>query len=248
MGSVRSARAGHCRRRFFAVAGALAIAFALAACGDSEADQRKAFIKFLDDINHRAGVHFLVPTDADRAAFGDYMRHYTLILDFNKDMKAVSGDYQASLQKLGVGPGVRAQTLEQMVARKSVFPAMKDITTKTIQSFETRLAKANADRAALKQPDDLKTAYEAAFGKLVTAPVQAMVASDKAVLVVLDSSEKVADYIDQHRTKLTVSGSQIRAADAKTLAEFNALIKAHQAAEKVFQQAQRDGDRVVNGR
>jgi hypothetical protein len=75
-----------------------------------------------------------------------------------------------------------------------------------------------------------------------------MVASDRALLVVLDSSEKIADYANEHRAKLTISGSQIRTADTRTQAEFNALIKAHQDAQKAFQDAQRNGDRLVNGR
>jgi hypothetical protein len=240
--------AGLCRRRIFAFAGAFALALAAAACGDSEPDQRKAFIKFLDDINRRTGVHFLVPTDADRAAFGDYMRHYTVILDFNKDMKVISADYQDAMKKVGVGPNVQPQTFEQLVARRQTFPVLRDITNKSIESFEQRLAKADGDRASLQQPEDLKIVYKAAFDKLVAAPVQAMIASDKALLVMLDSSEKIAGYVDQHRTRVTVSGSQVRASDARTLAELNALIKAHQDAQQAFQDAQRNGDRVVNGR
>lgn len=217
---------------------------ALAACGDSEPDQRKAFTKFLDDINHRAGVHFLVPTDEDRVAFGDYMRHYTVILDFNKDMKTMSSDYQNSLKGLGpTGP----QTLEQMATRRQDFARIKDATTKVMQAFETRLAKANTERSALPQPDDLKAVYGKTFDKLITAPVQAMIASDQALLAYIDSSAQIADYVNEHRGKLTVTGSQMRASDAKTLAEINALIKAHGEAQKRFQDAQRAGDRVVNG-
>jgi hypothetical protein len=76
--------------------------------------------------------------------------------------------------------------------------------------------------------------------------VQAMIASDQALLAYVDSSARLADYINEHRTKLTVTGSQMRSSDAKTLAEINALTKAHQA-EKRFQDAQRAGDRIVNG-
>lgn len=248
MNSIQQGRPGLYVRRFLAACGVLAVALATAACGDSEADQRKAFIKFLDDINQRTGVHFLMPGDADRAAFGDYMHHYTIILDFNKDMKVIGAEYQDAMRKAGVGPGVQAQTLEQMVARRPMFPAMKAATNKTIDGFQSRLARANAERAALKQPDDLKAVYAAAFDKLVTRPVEAMIASDRALLAVLDSSEKIAGYADEHRAKLSIKGSQIRAADTRTQAEFNALIKAHQDAQKVFQEAQRNGDRVVNGR
>jgi hypothetical protein len=70
-------------RRAFALAGVLMLALATAGCGDSEADQRKAFIGFLQDINRRVGVHFLVPKPEEEKTFGDYLRHYTVILDFN---------------------------------------------------------------------------------------------------------------------------------------------------------------------
>ena len=223
------------------------ITVGLAACGDSEADQRKAFIKYLDDINHRVGVHFLVPTQEDRVGFGDYMRHYTVILDFNKDMKIIFNDYTDAMKKIGIGPNSRAQTLEQMVARRQDFPVMKEVTTKTMQAIDARLAKVNAERGVLQQPDDLKAVYNTAFDKLITAPVQAMIASDKALLDLTDSSMQLADYINDHRGKVTVAGSQIRANDAKTLAEVNALIKAHQEVMKRFQDAQRAGQRVTNG-
>jgi hypothetical protein len=130
-----------------------------------------------------------------------------------------------------------------MVARRQDFPALKDVTTKMMQAYEARLAK--AERGALQQPDDLKAVYTKAFDKLVTAPVQAMLASDKALLVVLDSSTQIADYVNEHRSKLTVSGSQMRTSDAKTQAEINALIKAHQEAQKRFQDAQRNGQKVL---
>jgi hypothetical protein len=235
-------------RRLFALAGVLVITLAVAACGDSEADQRKAFIKFLDDINHRTGVHFLAPSQEDRAAFGDYLQHYTVILDFNTDMKSISKEYQEAMKKLGAGPDARPQTLEQLIARRQTFPALKDVTNKTIQSFEARLAKADAARAALKQPDDLKAAYNAAYDKLITAPVHAMIASDKALLEMLDASARIAGYADEHRGKLTIAGSQSRAADTRTQAEFSALIKAHQDAQNRFQEVQRAGERLVNGR
>jgi len=59
-----------------AARGAVLILFAvtLAAWGNSEADQRKAFIGFLQDINGRTGVHFLVPTPGDEKAFGPYLQ------------------------------------------------------------------------------------------------------------------------------------------------------------------------------
>jgi hypothetical protein len=137
-------------RRVAGFAALILIAVGLAACGDSEADQRKAFIKFLDEINRRAGVHFLAPKPEEEKAFGDYLRHYTVILDFNKDMKIIFNDYTDAMKKMGIGPNSRAQTLEQMVARRQDFPVMKEVTTKTMQAIDARLAQSEcrARRAA----------------------------------------------------------------------------------------------------
>jgi hypothetical protein len=59
----------------------------------------------LQEINNRSGVHYLVPTPADEKAFGPYLAHYTLIMDFAKDMRAQSESFAAHVMKLGVGPG-----------------------------------------------------------------------------------------------------------------------------------------------
>ena len=60
-----------------AARGAMCIVFAAALLGwgNSEADQRKAFIAFLQDVNNRPGIHYLVPTPNDEKAFGPYLQH-----------------------------------------------------------------------------------------------------------------------------------------------------------------------------
>jgi len=71
---------------------------------------------FLQDINNRPGIHFLVPTANDEKTFGPYLQHYAIILDFDKDMKAPMDDFLAQVIKLGFGPNPSPRTLEQMAA------------------------------------------------------------------------------------------------------------------------------------
>src|SRR5215471_3621887 len=80
------------------------LAAVLAAWGNSESDQRKAFIRFLQDINNKTSVHYLVPTPADEKAFGPYLQQYAIILDFNKDMKGRMDEFVAQIVKLGYDP------------------------------------------------------------------------------------------------------------------------------------------------
>jgi len=232
-----------------AVRGAISILFvvALAGWGSGEADQRKAFIAFLQDINTRPGIHFLVPTANDEKAFGPYLQHYALILDFDKDMKAPMDDFTAQIIKLGFGPNPAPRTIEQMAAAPADLTAAKDVVGKMEQGIETRLAKINADRAALKQPDDLKAVYDKTFDKLVTAPAMAMANSAKALDVGIDATIALVTYINTHRAKLVVSGMQIQAKDQRTLDDLQPLMKAYQDAGERFVAAQRQSDRVLGG-
>lgn len=233
-----------------ATAGALLLALfavVLAACGDGEPDQRKAFIRFLQDINNRAGVHYLIPTPEDEKAFGPYLQHYAIILDFNNDMKAASEEFARHVMKLGLGPGAAPRTVEQMAAAPQDLATAKDEVAKMEQAMEARLAKATADRSALKQPDDLKAVYDKTFDRLVTAPTLAFEKSVKTLQAGIDASIRLVDYINSHRSKLTISGTQIQAKDQRTLDELNALFKAHQEASERFVAAQRDGERLVRG-
>jgi len=224
-----------------AARGAVPILFAatLAACGNSEADQRKAFIGFLQDINGRTGVHFLVPTPNDEKAFGPYLQQYAIILDYNKDMKGPMDDFVAQIMKLGYGPTSSPRTIEQIATAPQDLVVAKDAVDKMEQGIETRLAKVNVERSALKQPDDLKAVYDKTFDKLVTAPALTMEKSAKALIVEIDASIKLADYINSHRSKVSVSGMQIQAKDQRTLDELKPLLKAHQDAGERFLAAQR---------
>jgi hypothetical protein len=220
---------------------------ALAAWGNSEADQRKAFIAFLQDINNRPGAHVLVPNANDEKAFGPYLSHYAIILDFDKDMNVSMQDFVAQAIKLGFGPNPSPRTIEEIAAAPADLTAAKDAVDKMEQGIETRLAKVTADRAALKQPDDLKAVYDKTFDKLVVAPALAFENSAKALSTGIDSALTLANYINAHRAKLVVSGMQIQAKDQRTLDELTPLMKAYQDAGERFVAAQRQSDRVLSG-
>ncbi len=225
----------------------LALTLAGFSFGNSEADQRKAFIAFLQDINNRPGGHVLVPNANDEKAFGSYLQHYAIILDFNKDLTVSMQDFMAQMIKFGFGPNPSPRTIEQMAAAPADLPTLKDILDKMEQGLETRLAKASADRAALKQPDDLKSVYDKTFDRLVAAPTLAFENYAKALDSGIDASVALATYINAHHAKLIVSGMQIQAKDQRTLDELTPLMKAYQDAGERVIASQRASERVMNG-
>jgi hypothetical protein len=234
-------------RRTAGVAVFILLAAGLAACGDSEPDQRKAFIAFLQEVNQRMGVHFLIPKPDEQKAFGAYLHDYTVIADYSKDFGALMIEYETNMKKLGVGPDNQSRTLEQMMTRRPTYPAVKEETARLIQAIETVVAKANPGRSALRQPDDLKAIYDKAFDKLITTPTRAVIISEKALVEFIDSSARVVDYINDHRAKITLSGTQVQTNDSRIRTELGALFAAQKEASKHFQDAQREGQRPVDG-
>jgi len=133
-----------------------------------------------------------------------------------------------------------------MATAPADLAAAKDAVDKMEQVIETRLAKVTADRAALKQSDDLKAVYDKTF-ELVTVPTMAMENSAKALANGIDAALALVNYINAHRTKLVVSGMQIQAKDQRTLDELQPLMKSYQDAGERFIAAQRQSDRVLQG-
>jgi acyl transferase domain-containing protein len=223
------------------------VALTLAAWGNSEADQRKAFITFLQDINNRPGGHVLVPNANDEKAFGPYLQHYAIILDFNKDMSVSIQDFMTQMIKFGFGPNPNPRSIEQLAAAPADLTVLKDILDKMEQGLQTRLAKFNADRAALKQPDDLKAVYDKTVDKLITAPDIAFENYVKALDGGIDATIVLVGYINAHRTRLVVSGMQIQAKDQRTLDELSPLMKSYQDAGERVVAAQRQTERILQG-
>lgn len=232
-------------RRVAGFAALVLLAAGLAACGDSEPDQRKAFIKFLQDINSRAGVHFLNPTAEDQKAFGDYGRHYDIIIAYNSGMGAASKEFSEHVNKITGGRA--SPSIADLAAHRDTIAGLKVEIARVQSEIDKRLAALNAERAALKQPDDLKAVYDVTFDRLVIKPTQATRNQMAVMDDGLTDSLHLADYVNSHANKLTIKGSQVLASDAKTLDELKALMNAQTAAAKRLQDAGRNLQRVLDG-
>jgi hypothetical protein len=144
---------------------------ALAGCGDNEATQRKAFIEFLQTrIIAKAGLHVPKLTQDETTAFGDYARHYAVIADFNAAL-----DRSASTPLNRALEAGAPRSLGEAVARRQEVAAVGSGLAAIRAELDRQLAVADAARAQLTQPDDLKPVFDAAYVRDVTQPAKAMI-------------------------------------------------------------------------
>jgi len=222
----------------------LLLAGALAACGDSEADQRKAFIHFLQaNIIDRPGVHVPRPTDADIKSFGPYAADYAVIMNFtsNPQMMGVGEKMVQVTQKTSI------HSIDELVARRAEIKSVSADLASLREAMNREFAKATAARDALKQPDDLKAVFDKAFDKDVAAPVNAFNETIPLAVDIAAVSVKLGDYIDGHRDRVVVSGTGVSGKDAQASNELAAFLKALSADGARFQEAQERLHRVLQG-
>lgn len=212
---------------------ALALPLVLAACGNKEPEQRAAFMQFLQTrIVDKPGVRVPQLTDEEKKSFGDYAAQYAVITDFNAGMDASVKPMGSLMQKGAV------RSLNDVIARrddiKTVQTALKDMG----EALTKEQGKADAAHAQLKQPDDLKAVYDKAYDKTVTMPANTFREVLPQISGTLDSSLKVAEYVEAHKTQIDLSGPAPRVQDPTVLAELNKLLQELSAQAQKVQQAQ----------
>lgn len=212
---------------------ALALPLVLAACGNKEPEQRAAFMQFLQTrIVDKPGVRVPQLTDEEKKSFGDYAAQYAVITDFNAGMDASVKPMGSLMQKGAV------RSLNDVIARrddiKTVQTALKDMG----EALTKEQGKADAAHAQLKQPEDLKAVYDKAYDKTVTVPANTFREVLPQISGTLDSSLKVAEYVEAHKTQIDLSGPAPRVQDPTVLAELNKLLQELSAQAQKVQQAQ----------
>ena len=232
-------------RAFFNTRGALCLlaAFALAACGPGEATQRKAFIEFLQTrIVAKLGVHVPKLTAEETAVFGGYAKHYAVIADFNNTLdSAVSLPLQ---QAIAAGA---PRSLDEVVARRQDIAAIAAGLATIRTALDQQLAIADAAHAALKQPDDLKPVYDAAYERDVTMPAKAMAEIFPDADAALKAILALADFITEHQDAVKIQGSMIQISDTALQGPLTALIDAVRAKNEAIVKARQKLDALVVG-
>ncbi|RUR68011.1 DUF3053 family protein [Variovorax guangxiensis] len=221
----------------------VAFSLALVACGNKEAEQRKAFISFLQTrVLDKPGLRVPVPTAEEKASFGDYAQHYAVITDFNEGMnKSVS---QPMTQIMAKGA---LRSIADLPARRDDLKAAKDGLGGLRTALDQQSARADAAHAQLKQPDDLKQVYDKAYAKTVTTPSATFKEVFPALDTVFDSALAIGDFMEKNKSKIQISGSSIAVTDPTVQAELNKMLQQLNGQSAAINAAQQKMQAVVRG-
>ena len=230
-------------RRLGALSLLMAFSLALVACGNKEAEQRKAFTAFLQTrVLDKPGLRVPTPSEEQKTSFGDYAKHYAVITDFNEGMnKSVSQPMGEVMAKGAL------RSIADLSSRRDDLKAAKDGLAGLRSALDQQLAKADAARAQLKQPDDLKQVYDKAYEKTVTTPSATFKEVFPALDTVFDSALAIGDFMEKNKSKIQVSGSSVAVTDPAVQAELNKMLQQLNGQSAAINAAQQKMQAVVRG-
>jgi hypothetical protein len=215
----------------------------LAACGGNEEQERAAFVEFLQTrIIDKPGIHVPKLTDEEKAAFGPYADHYAVITNFNAAMdESISPKMQAVMRDGAI------RSLSDVVSAKPRLETARAGINEMNGALTQALAEADAARAALEQPEDLKPVYDKAYARLVTEPATAFRQIVPVMNDVLGKAIELGTYIEANRARVRLNGPMIETSDPKIQNAINERIESLQSHQQAVQSAQRRMMEVVQG-
>ena len=155
-----------------------------------------------------------------------------MIADFNAGLdEAVSKPMKRALE-------AAPRSLDQLAAKRPEIAEIKSGMAAIRSALDGQLAAAEAARAALKQPDDLKPVYAAAYDRDVTQPAKAFAEIFPDVDEAIGAILAFVDYLDQNRDKVKIEGATIRVGNRSVQARLQTLIEAMRAKQQAIQNAQ----------
>ncbi|MNR14935.1 hypothetical protein D3C85_1314350 [compost metagenome] len=117
------------------------------------------------------------------------------------------------------------RSLADLPARRDDLKAAKEGLGGLRSALDQQLAKADAARAQLKQPDDLKQVYGKAYEKTVTTPAATFKEVFPALDAVFDSALAIGDFMEKNKSKLQVSGASLTVTDPAVRAELDKMVQ-----------------------
>ncbi|MFG6077266.1 DUF3053 domain-containing protein [Erwinia sp. OPT-41] len=213
---------------------ALMLVFQLTGCGDKEADQRKAFIDFLQNTAMRSGEHLPALSEDQKQRVGNYASDYAIVYGFSQQVnRAVDNGLKPVVDELSA---IRAPQ-DYLTRRDSLRQASGSLEV-LAQQIQTAKTQADSSKAGLKQPAELKTVYDNLYNKVVTQPADTLLPLLPALQKLSQDAVQTGDFLQQQGSQMTFNGQTIQFPTQQQATQYNTLMSNISANAHALGQAQ----------
>lgn len=213
---------------------ALFMVLQLTGCGDNEADQRKAFIDFLQNTVMRSGEHLPSLSEDQKQKFGPYVSDYAILFGFSQQVnRAVDSGLKPVVEELSA-----IRTPQDYLTRRDALRQASGSLGVLTQQIQAAKTQADSSKAALKQTSDLKTVYDNVYTTVVTQPATTLAPLLPALQALSQDAVQTGDFLQQQGANVSFSGSAIQFPNQAQATQYNALMSNLSANARALTQAQ----------
>lgn len=213
---------------------ALMLVFQLTGCGDKEADQRKAFIDFLQNTAMRSGEHLPALSEDQKQRVGNYASDYAIVYGFSQQVnRAVDNGLKPVVDELSA-----IRTPQDYLTRRDSLRQASGSLEVLAQQIQTAKTQADSSKAGLKQPAELKTVYDNLYNKVVTQPADTLLPLLPALQKLSQDAVQTGDFLQQQGSQVTFNGQTIQFPTQQQATQYNTLMSNISANAHALGQAQ----------
>jgi hypothetical protein len=204
------------------------------ACGRQEQEQRKAFIEFLEKDVMAAGADRVRMSDATRKKIGNYLRHFDVIAAYSKDLGDINARLAGEKTRIAaLGP----VPMDKIGSERARIERLAAALFRSAQQVEAVKTRADAARAALKQPEDVRAAFDKAYEKEVGGYAAALRDLYAVQQDFYDEAARMGMFFEKHGEKIQIRNNAVTIDEQALAAEYNALQSALQEKSRKMQDA-----------
>jgi len=213
---------------------ALLLVFQLTGCGDKEADQRKAFIDFLQNTAMRSGEHLPALSEDQKQRFGNYASDYAIVYGFSRQVnQAVDSGMKPIVDELAA-----IRTPQDYLTRRDSLRQASGSLNVLAQQIQTAKTQADSSKAGLKQPSELKTVYDNLYNKVVTQPANSLLPLLPSLQKLSQDAVQTGDFLQQQGSQVTFNGQTVQFPSQQQATQYNTLMSNISANVQALNQAQ----------
>ncbi|UWS29291.1 DUF3053 domain-containing protein [Erwinia pyrifoliae] len=214
---------------------ALLLVTQLTGCGDKEAEQRKAFVDFLQNTVMRSGEHLPSLSEDQKQKFGNYVSDYAILYGFAQQInRAVDSGLKPVVNELST-----IRTPQDYLTHRDALRQASGSLGVLGQQIQTAKTQADSSKATLKQPEDLKTVYDNVFNKVVTQPAASLSPLLPALQTLSQDVVQIGDFLQQQGARVSFNGPAIQFPTQEQATQYNTLMSNLSNNVQAFSQAQR---------
>lgn len=197
-------------------------ALQLAACGDSEAEQRKAFIAFLQSAQSQQDGTLPVLTEEQKKSFGNFANDYAILTTFSQQFnQAVSGSLTPMLGQIS-----RIRVPKDYLTQRDGL--RQSIGAMNLLSQHVQAAKVQADNAhrTLKQPEEVQIPYERLYARTVIQPTNTLLPAIPNAIAFAQSLTQIGDFLQAQGDQAVFNGASVQFRTPQQVAQYNGMVAA----------------------